>query len=361
MLNVLKSWFDYRTFKPAIVCFFVGVFFYHCCLHAKPERRYASIVVNTATGKVLQQSSSRSFVYPASLTKMMTLYMVFDALEKGRLKKNNLIKVSRYAAAQEPSNIELKPGESLTVDQAILSLVCRSANDSAVALAEHLAPSEREFAQKMTQKARQLGLRDTHFCNASGLFHPKQVTTARDMARLGILLIKHFPREYAYFKRQHFSFRGKQYKNHNKLIYHRGVDGLKTGYIKRSGFNLVTSAKQSGHRLMAVVIGGETARWRDQRMKSLLDMGFQQCDLTSREGQSVVLRKGAAGAVKNQKAKNGFKGYGRPRRFVLRKASLGMPSKRKKPLKSERVTKKIYMGRKRHVAPKTVDALLLKV
>ena len=245
--------------------------------------RYASVVMDAKSGRILHQISSQARIYPASLTKMMTLYLVFEALRNKKLRLHQYLRVSRRAASQEPSNLGLKVGDRITVEQAILSLVCRSANDSAVVLAEAVGGSEPAFARQMTKKAWALGLKRTTFRNASGLFHPGQMTTAHDMARLGISLIKHFPREYGYFKKRHFHFKGQLYKTHNHLVGRvPGVDGLKTGYIRKAGFNLVTSAQRGDRRLMAVVIGGKSVKWRDRHMTSLLEMGFRTAHLPSK-------------------------------------------------------------------------------
>ncbi len=302
--------------------------------------RYASIVVDVQTGRVLHQISSQERIYPASLTKMMTLYLVFDALHRGQLRLNQKIPISRWAAQQEPSSLGLKPGDWITVEKAILSLVCRSANDIAVALAEAVGGSERRFARLMTARAWSLGLKRTSFHNATGLFHPKQMTTAHDMARLGIFLVKHFPKEYAYFKRRKFSFRGKIHKSHNKLVGNvHGVDGLKTGYIRKAGFNLVTSAKRKQKRLMAVVIGGKTAKWRDQRMVSLLEMGFRHANL-------------------NQKSLKRMPNW--QQGPFLQSASLGKPvkPKRRRPKKQMRSVRFLKTRRAMVAKARTVDDLL---
>lgn len=244
-------------------------------LHADYAPRYASLIIDARTGRVLHQISARKRVYPASLTKIMTLYLTFEALQKRKLRLNQRLRVSKHAAGQEPLRLGLKKGQTITVHQAILGMMCRSANDCAVVLAEAIAGSERSFARRMTHRARALGMRGTTFRNASGLFHPCQVTTAVDMVCLSRALIKRFPQGYAYCKQPAFHFQGKIYHSTNKLLGRvSGVDGLKTGYIRKAGFNLVTSAKRSGRRLFGVVMGGKTASWRDAHMTRLIETGF---------------------------------------------------------------------------------------
>ena len=242
---------------------------------ASANNKYAGLVVDADTGEVLYQENAGAKRYPASLTKMMTVYMMFDGMRQGKLKKNTRMKVSEKAASQPQTNIGLKEGETITVDQAIRALVVRSANDVAVVVGEHLAGSEWRFAMQMTNKARQLGMRHTVFKNAHGLPNTKQVTTAKDMAKLGMALRRDFPQYYDYFKHTQFSWKGKRYKSHNNVLKeYKGVDGIKTGYINASGFNLVTSAKKHGYNVVAVVLGGKTSKRRDQHMKDLLDRSF---------------------------------------------------------------------------------------
>ncbi len=239
----------------------------------------AAIVMDADTGAVLYAEGADRRIYPASLTKMMTLYMVFEALESGRLGLRERIRISRRAAGMPPSRLGLRPGRSLTVEQAILALVTKSANDVAVALAERLAGTEWRFAKRMTSKARALGMRRTTFRNASGLPDSRQRTTVRDMAILARALVRDHPRYYRYFSRRSFSFKGRRYPNHNRLLgRYAGLDGVKTGYIRASGFNLAASAVRGGRRVIAVVAGGRSARARDRRVARLLDLGFERLD-----------------------------------------------------------------------------------
>ena len=235
-------------------------------------RAYEAIVLDAQTGQVLRELNADTTTQPASLTKMMTLYLTFEALNQGRLRLDQYLRVSADAASRAPSKLALVPGEAVTVHDLILGVVTKSANDAAVVLAEALGGSEPGFAQQMTWKARQLGMNYTVYRNASGLPDPEQRTTARDIARLALALYHQFPREYRYFSTQEFVFRGEAMRNHNHLMeWYPGLDGIKTGYINASGFNLAASAVRDGRRLIGVIMGGHSARGRDQQMGSLLD------------------------------------------------------------------------------------------
>ncbi|MDN5925466.1 MAG: D-alanyl-D-alanine carboxypeptidase [Hyphomicrobiales bacterium] len=233
--------------------------------------RYAGIVIDAKTGKTLYKSHADAPRYPASLTKMMTLYLAFDALESGRIVESTKIPVSHNAASEVPSKLGLRPGQTITVEQVILALVTKSANDAATAIGEFLGGSEAGFARMMTEKARQLGMSSTTFRNANGLPDKAQKTTARDMARLGMALRDHHPRYYGYFTTKSFKYKGRRFGNHNKLLGRvKGVDGIKTGYTNASGFNLVSSVEVRGRSLVAVVMGGRTGRSRDAHMRHLI-------------------------------------------------------------------------------------------
>jgi len=220
---------------------------------------------------VLYSDAADERRYPASLTKMMTLYVLFEDLEKGRVKLESPLKVSAHAAAQVPTKLGLQAGEMIRVEAAIKALVTRSANDAAVVIAENLAGSEPAFAERMTRTAHDLGMTSTRFRNASGLLSPDQVTTARDMMLLGTALQVRFPRYYSYFKTRSFTYKGRTYKSHNRLVGRvNGVDGIKTGYIRASGFNVATSVRRGGRKIVAVVLDGHTAKRRDNHMASLI-------------------------------------------------------------------------------------------
>ncbi|MDO1583730.1 D-alanyl-D-alanine carboxypeptidase [Rhizobium oryzicola] len=238
---------------------------------ADARAKSAGIVVDAKTGKVLYSEDPDGLRYPASLTKMMTLYLTFEALEAGRLKLDSPVPVSAHAAAEPPSKLGVRPGGSVTVEQAILALVTRSANDMATALAEKIAGNDGRFAQMMTAKARALGMTRTTYRNANGLPNTAQMTTARDQARLGIALRQHFPQYYGYFSTRSFRFGKQVIGNHNRLVGTvRGVDGIKTGYTNAAGFNLVTSAQADGRSIVAVVLGGTSGGARDAQMRRLV-------------------------------------------------------------------------------------------
>ena len=237
--------------------------------------KYASIVIDADSGAVLHAVDADEQTYPASLTKMMTLYMTFEALQQRRIQLEHRLAVSEWAASMAPSKLMLKPGSSIRLEEAILAVVTKSANDAAVVIAEALGGTEENFAQMMTQKARRLGMSKTYFQNASGLPNESQVTTARDMALLGRALIYDFPQYYPYFSTRSFVYAGHVQANHNHLLAsYDGADGIKTGFIRASGFNLVASAKRDNRRLIGVVFGGQSQPWRDNQMKRLLDQGF---------------------------------------------------------------------------------------
>ncbi len=237
--------------------------------------KYASLVIDAQTGKILHAVNSDTRNHPASLTKMMTLYKIFEAVDSGRWTMDTRLKMSARATRQPPSKIGLKPGATFKVRDAIPMLIVKSANDIAAAVAENHSGSERAFGRAMTATARQLGMTRTVFRNASGLYHSRQLSTARDMARLARALIRNFPHYYHYFSVKSFTYRGTTYKSHNKLLTsYQGSDGFKTGYIRAAGFNLVSSANRSGKRIIGVVFGGRNSKSRDRHMKKLLDKGF---------------------------------------------------------------------------------------
>ena len=234
-----------------------------------------SIVLDADTGRVLSESNADMITYPASLTKMMTLYLTFEALNAGRLRLDQYLPVSIEAASKSPTKLDLRPGQSVAVQDLILGIVTKSANDAAAVLAEGLGGSEPAFADIMNRKAQQLGMRSTLYRNASGLPDPMQHTTARDTAQLALALYHDFPREYRYFSTREFVFQGRLIVGHDHLLdWYPGADGIKTGYIRASGFNLATSAVRDGHRLVGVVLGGVSGGARDREMGWLLDQGF---------------------------------------------------------------------------------------
>ncbi len=236
-----------------------------------PSKRFAAIVIDESSGKVLYEARADAIRFPASLTKMMTMYMAFEALQSGKINKASRVPISKRAARQPASKLYLKASDSLSVDEALSALAVKSANDVAYAMAEFLGGSEPEFARAMTRKARSLGLSSTTFRNASGLPDKRQVTTARDMAKLGVILRKQFPQYFYYFKKNSMTFRGKKIRGHNRvLLQMKGADGIKTGYTRASGFNLVTSAKAPRGRVIGVILGENTSKVRDRHMIQLI-------------------------------------------------------------------------------------------
>lgn len=237
--------------------------------------RYADIVIEADTGRVLRATNEDEIRHPASLTKMMTLYLAFQALESGAIQLETPLTVSSNAAQQSPTKLGVRAGQRLRAYDAIMGLVTESANDAAVVLAENLGGSVAGFADMMNRQARALGMRQTVFYNPSGLPDPRQVTTAKDMVLLGYALIAHYPGFYPYFSRQNFEYAGREYQNHNRLMRrYEGMDGIKTGYIRASGFNLVASATRNNKRLIGAVFGGSSAVKRDNQMAQILDEAF---------------------------------------------------------------------------------------
>lgn len=249
---------------------------------AHAQDRYAAIVMDARTNEVLLEDQADEARFPASLTKMMTLYMLFEAIERGDLTMETRLTASRNAARQPPSRLGLRCTrrgvcDSITVDQAIRALVVQSANDVATMVAERLSGSEARFAAAMTARARELGMADTRFANASGLPDNRHRTTARDMALLSQALWRDFPEYYQYFQTPSFSWRRGAARSHNRLIGAvEGVDGIKTGYTRASGFNLATMAERNGRRVIVVVLGGETAAARDAQVAYLVEGAYQE-------------------------------------------------------------------------------------
>ncbi len=237
--------------------------------------KYASIVIDLDTSKVLHARDADETRHPASLTKVMTLYLVFDALDAGKLKLTDRLPVSKTASRAQPSKLGLKSGATIKVEDAIRALVTKSANDVAIVFAEKLGGTEAKFVTKMNAKARELGMEKTTFRNSSGLPDKKQVTTARDMAKLAEAVYFDHKDRYNYFSLPSFTWNKRKYTNHNELLRKvDGVDGIKTGFTNASGYNLMASAKRDGHRVIAVMLGGTTGRSRDQHVADLLEAAF---------------------------------------------------------------------------------------
>ena len=258
-------------------------------LPSQADAKYAAIVVDADTGVVLHEENADTRNYPASLTKIMTLYMLFEAIDTGRVKLDTKLPVSANAQKQPPSKLNLRAGQTIKVRDAILALVTKSANDVAVVVAEALGGSEVRFARLMTVKALALGMTRTQFRNASGLPNERQLSSARDMSILARALMRNFPRYYPYFSSQQFAYKGQIYENHNRLLgKYDGVDGIKTGYIRASGYNLVASAERGGRRIIGVVFGGKTGAWRNQRMTALLDDGFDKIATVAKASRPIL-------------------------------------------------------------------------
>jgi D-alanyl-D-alanine carboxypeptidase len=272
-----------------------AVFFVICLAIAAPagaqigSYRYSSLVMDAATGQVLSGTNADELRYPASLTKLMTLYLTFEALRDRRLEPDTLVPVSAHAASMVPTKLGLLPGSQVTVEQAILALITLSANDAAAALGELLGGDEERFANLMTLRARSLGMDHTTFRNASGLPDPEQVTTARDLAILARHLLDDFPNYYGLFGTPFFLFHGRTIINHDRMLQtYPGADGLKTGYTVASGHNLVTSAVRGGVRLIGVVLGAASNGERDLHMAALLDQGFEHEDVPITPHEALV-------------------------------------------------------------------------
>jgi D-alanyl-D-alanine carboxypeptidase len=235
----------------------------------------ASIVVDMNTGTILYSEAAEQPRAPASLTKMMTLYVLFGYLRAGKITPDSELVVTAHAASQAPTKLGLKPGSKIKVSDAAKALVTQSANDAAVTIAENLGGSEENFARLMTETGRRIGMTNTTFRNASGLPNDEQISTARDMAILSAHLIHDYPEYYSVFETRYFTFKGRKYRNHNKLLFgYKGTDGIKTGYTRAAGFNLTASVKREDKHLVAVVLGGRTGSQRDAAMRSLLDKSF---------------------------------------------------------------------------------------
>lgn len=241
--------------------------------HHQPQT--ASLVMDESNGKILYSRHALALTFPASLTKVMTLYLLFEALHAHKLKMSSPLRVSAHAASQVPTRLGLRPGETISVQDAIYAMITRSANDAAVVVAERLGHTERHFSRMMTRKAHQLGMRRTFFQNASGLPNLRQVTTAHDMAILGMRIQRDFPQYFPYFATRSFVWRGEVILNHNHLLRkYPGTTGLKTGYTDRSGFNLIATVQRDHIKLVGVVLGGKTAQMRDEKMMQLFDIVF---------------------------------------------------------------------------------------
>jgi D-alanyl-D-alanine carboxypeptidase len=246
----------------------------HASTSVQPKK-YASLIVDAETGQVLHQENADVQRYPASLTKLMTLYLTFDALQNKQISMNEMVRVSRKAASQQRINLSLKEGDKISIKNLVSSVAVVSANDSAVVLAERIGGTEANFAKMMTAKAREIGMKNSRFMNASGLFNQNQVTTAKDMAVLMHALKKDFPEYYDMLSVKQFVYKGKPYKPHTAVAKNfKWTKAAKTGYVRQSGFNVVVGAEKNNSEIVGVVMGGTTAKARDKLMVSLLEKGF---------------------------------------------------------------------------------------
>lgn len=253
--------------------------------------RHAALIIDANTGTALHEDAADELRHPASLAKIMTLYLAFEAIERGRTSYATRIRVSVAAAAAPPTKLGLEAGSEIALIDAIKALITKSANDMAVAIAEHIAGSEEQFAALMTERARQLGMTATQFRNASGLHDPEQVTTARDMLRLALRLQDDFPAHYRLFALRSFVYGGRTIRTHNRLLANfAGTDGIKTGYIRMSGYNLVSSVRRGNRHVVGVVFGGRTAKSRDTTMRELLTAGLRRASpVKTRRTQPVLI------------------------------------------------------------------------
>ena len=249
----------------------------------------AAIIVDMNSGSVLYSQSADALRSPASLTKIMTLYIVFAYLRAGKITYETQLKVSAHAAGQSPTKLGLKAGSTIKVIDAIKALVTKSANDAAATIAENLGGTEENFARMMTQTARNLGMKNTSFRNASGLPNDEQLTTARDMAILATHVMRDYPEYYGHFETRYFTYQGRKYRNHNRLLFgYKGTDGIKTGYTRASGFNLTASVKRGDKHLVGVVLGGRTGAQRDAAMRALFDQHWSKASTGKSSASSLI-------------------------------------------------------------------------
>jgi D-alanyl-D-alanine carboxypeptidase len=261
---------------------------------AAAKAKFSAISVDARTGNVLFAADADGLRHPASLTKVMTLYLLFQDMKAGKLRLGSPIRISARAASMAPSKLGVKPGTSITVETAIKAIAVKSANDVASAIGENLAGTEQAFAARMTKTARALGMSRTVFRNASGLPNPGQVTTARDMATLSLRIQRDFPQYYPYFRTMAFTYKGRTIRTHNRLLgRYKGTDGIKTGYIAASGFNLTTSALRDGKRVVGVVMGGRSGASRNAYMMKMLDQAFPRCSA----GRTIAAKAGSSKGI----------------------------------------------------------------
>ncbi len=267
----------------------------------------AAIVIDYETKEVLFEVNADTRNYPASLTKVMTLYILFDYLKKGKISEETDLYVSAVASSRSPSKLYLEEGSYIKVKDAILALIIKSANDVATVIAEHISGTEREFAKLMTEYAKNLGMNNTTFKNASGLPNRAQMSSARDISILSHALIKNFPNKYKLFSKQKFVWKGKTYKTHNKLMLnYEGADGIKTGYIKASGFQLAFSAVRENKRLIGVIFGGDSGKKRDQSLKIIMDKEFGELNIFNNNKKILISKSEKKSSSESKSLKNNY-------------------------------------------------------
>ncbi len=265
---------------------------------AAVKRAYAGIVVDAKTGKTLYSRAADAQRYPASVTKVMTLYVLFQELDAGRLKLSTRMRVSKFAANAVPSKLGLRAGSTISVENAIKALVTKSANDVARVIAEHISGTETKFAQRMTKVARSLGMKRTTYRNASGLPNSKQITTVRDQSRLGIAIYQHFPKYYKYFQTRIFKYKGKKYGNNNRLLGQNGIDDIKTGYIRASGFNLLTASRKDNRHIIVVAFGFDSGTQRNAKVAALVNSYLKKARRGSYVAQARIAKPRISGVVR---------------------------------------------------------------
>ena len=272
----------FHIFIYAAICF--------ACIANKAYASVSSIMIDAESGEILSENNADERRYPASLTKLMTLYITFDALEKGIIKWDDKLPVSRTAANRSPSKIGVRAGEKIKVGDAVMALIVKSANDCATVLAEGLGYSEANFAKTMTKVAHELGMKNTTFYNASGLPNKKQKTTARDMALLGAALYHHFPQYYKLFSSKKFTYKNHTIYTHNHLLKtFEGADGMKTGFTNAAGYNIVTSAERNGHRVIDVTMGHRIMKQSDKKVAAMMEQGLQKLALNTHNEPSTLI------------------------------------------------------------------------
>ena len=275
--------------KIILRLFFIIFLFLSCFNSSSVLAKRAAIIIDYETKDVLFEINADTLNYPASLTKMMTIYILFDYIDKKKITWKTKMKVSKVAASRSPSKLYLEEGTSISVKDAIMALIVKSANDVATVVAEHISGNERDFAKLMTNYARKIGMNKTTFKNASGLPNRAQMTTARDMSTLSYSLIKNFPEKYKLFKEEKFVWKNKTYKSHNKLMKsYEGADGIKTGYIKASGFQLAFSAVRNNKRLVGIYFGGDTGKQRDKTLAFLMNKEFEELGVKETESKKNI-------------------------------------------------------------------------